>query len=348
LSRFDSAARPLKSSAKTTRADAIPFDVFICYKRVSGEDFAEHLKAGLEELGVRTFLDTKDIPEKFKGTEKWTDARDKAVVESKTFLLILTPGFELSPEIKKELSLARKYANKEFVYFRHRDLTPSIKIILENEELDLRKQQQISFDTKNDLLRKAYRVLIEGNKAPGTISNASEKTTDKKILDAISNLAAFYDTVLGARKVQKVYPKLFTAAEMNSPGKADKICRVLENYLGNKVQFKQALQTIINLHRDYSLNNIIALRDIVTDLGFIVGNNLSLSEKGKLLKQNSTKEIVKKYNAAIIDTNTNDPLPFKACPKCGSTKLKRGSIHIGDDYFFTIECTECGWSEGSE
>lgn len=144
----------------------VHFDVFICYRRDSGEDFAEHLKMGLERFHMHTFLDTKDIPQKFKGTEEWTKIRNNAVVNSRFFLLIVTPGFDSSPEIKKELSLARKQAGKEFVYFRHKDLRPNLQIVLDNEELDLGKQQQIPFDTKQDLLRKAHNVLIDHQKPP--------------------------------------------------------------------------------------------------------------------------------------------------------------------------------------
>jgi hypothetical protein len=150
----------------------MPFDVFICYKRNSGEDLAEHLKAGLEEWGIHAFLDTKDINEKFKGTEDWTKTRDRAVIESKRFLLVITAGFELSPEIKKELSLAREYANKEFVYFRHKDLKPNLKIILNNGELDLGKQQQTPFETKQELLRKAHSILMESQKVYHTLDTA--------------------------------------------------------------------------------------------------------------------------------------------------------------------------------
>lgn len=243
--------------------------------------------------------------------------------------------------------MARKHGDKDFVYFRHESLKPNLKVVLENEELNLGKQQQISFSTKNDLVRMAHSVLVEGQDV-STLRNEQEEIGDKKVISAISNFATFYDTVFGARRVQKVYPKLFTVEEMISPGKADKICRILETYMGNNAQFKQALQTIINLHREYSLKNIDALRDIVTDFGFIVGDDLSLSDKEKLSARNSIKEIVKKYRDAVLDTDTDDPLPFKACPQCGSTKLKRSSMLIGDDYFFTIECTECSWSEGSE
>jgi len=262
----------------------VSFDVFICYKRLSAQDFAETLKKSLEEFGVRAFLDIKDIPERFKGTEEWTKARDKAVIESKIFVLIITAGFNLSPEIKKELSLARKYADKEFVYFRHKSLKPNLKIVIDSEELDIGKQNQVSFSTENDLVRKAHSILIEGADI-STVSNEPDKAPDKKVLDAISNFAAFYGTVPGIKKVQKLYPKLFTAEEMNSPGKVDKICRVLETYIGNKAQFKQALQTIVNLHRGYSLKNIGALRDIMTDLGFIIGDDLSLFDAEKQVKR---------------------------------------------------------------
>jgi len=258
--------------------------VFICYKRLSAQDFAETLKKSLEESGVHAFLDTKDIPNKFRGTEEWTKARDKAVIESKTFVFIITAGFDLSPEIKKELSLARKYANKEFVYFRHESLPPNLKIVLDTEELDLGKQNQVSFITTNDLVRKAYNILIDGQDV-STLSNEFRKTHNKKIIAAISNFVAFYGTEFGSKKVWKVYPKLFKREETKSIGKADQIWRVLETYVGNKAQFKQALQRIINLHKEYSLKNISALREIITDLGFIVGDDLSLGGAEKPIKR---------------------------------------------------------------
>lgn len=59
------------------------FDAFICYKRDTAEDFATHLKKGLEGNGIHAFLDITDIPKKFRGIAEWTDARDAAVVESK-------------------------------------------------------------------------------------------------------------------------------------------------------------------------------------------------------------------------------------------------------------------------
>ena len=85
-----------------------PFVIFLCHKKSSGKDFADHLKAGLEELGYHSFLDSKDIPKMTDGVEEWVEIRDQALKESKYFILIITPGFDLSPEVIKELKMAKR------------------------------------------------------------------------------------------------------------------------------------------------------------------------------------------------------------------------------------------------
>ena len=78
-------AKPLVVSAGTQTISK-PFDVFLCYKKSTGKDFADHLKAGLEELGLHTFLDSKDIPQAVEGEEGWAKIRDQALLESKYFV----------------------------------------------------------------------------------------------------------------------------------------------------------------------------------------------------------------------------------------------------------------------
>lgn len=136
------------------------WDFFICYRQATAEDFAKALKTFLEECGKRCFLDTEDIPAKFRGTEKWMDAIDQAVIECKIFVLIMTAGFDASQQVKREVTLARRIPNKLFAYFRHEDLEPDLKLILERETLDLGQQQQHGFSTENDLARKAYKILV--------------------------------------------------------------------------------------------------------------------------------------------------------------------------------------------
>ena len=146
---------------KLSAQDSIPFEVFLCYKKSSGKDYADHLKTGLEELGLHTFEDCKDIPQTVETEESWTKVRDKALQESKYFVLIMTPGFNLSSEVITEISMARKQPNKIFVFFRHRSMARNIVVNLGNESLDIGKLEQVSFETKEELLRLASNILLK-------------------------------------------------------------------------------------------------------------------------------------------------------------------------------------------
>ena len=138
-----------------------PFVVFLCYKKSSGKDYADHLKVGLDELGLHTFQDSKDIPQTVDTEEGWACSRDKALEESKYFVLIMTPGFNLSREVVNEIAMARKQTNKTFVYFRHRSMGRNIVVNLGSEVLDIGKLEQVSFETKEELLRLAHSILLK-------------------------------------------------------------------------------------------------------------------------------------------------------------------------------------------
>jgi hypothetical protein len=138
-----------------------PYDIFLCHKKSSGKDFADHLKVGLEELGYHTFLDSKDIPKVVDGMEEWIGIRDRALAESKVFILLITPGFDLSSEVLKEIKLAREVGGKRFLYFRHRDLSRKIVLNLDGEKVDLGRQEQVSFESKEELLRLASGILLQ-------------------------------------------------------------------------------------------------------------------------------------------------------------------------------------------
>lgn len=138
---------------------AKPFDVFLCYKKSSGKDYADHLKSGLEEVGLHAFEDCKDIPLTVNTEEGWAKIRDQALTESRYFVLIMTPGFELSSEVIKEISIARKQANKTFVFFRHRSMGRKIVVNLGDEVFDISQLEQVSFESKEELLRYAINIL---------------------------------------------------------------------------------------------------------------------------------------------------------------------------------------------
>ena len=187
-----------------------PYDVFLCHKKSSGKDFADHLKAGLEELGYHSFLDSKDIPKMTDGVEEWVAIRDQALKECKCFILLITPGFELSPEVVKELKMAREFGNKRFLYFRHRDLGRKIVVDLGNEKLDLGRQEQVSFESKEELLRLAHGILLKEGYVPVVTSKEKPLTPQSSPMSPIpvpnrepKNLAADTKTTLNCDMCSK-------------------------------------------------------------------------------------------------------------------------------------------------
>jgi hypothetical protein len=146
-------------SQGVTEFSGKPLEVFLCYKKSSGKDYADHLKSGLEEVGLHTFEDCKDIPLTVTTEEGWAKIRDQALAESKYFVLIMTHGFDLSSEVVKEIKMARKQANKTFVFFRHRSMGRKIVVNLGDEVFDISGLEQVSFESKEELLRLAINIL---------------------------------------------------------------------------------------------------------------------------------------------------------------------------------------------
>lgn len=73
-------------------------------------------------------------------------------------MLIATSGIETSKELKQEIQIAREN-NKTFLVHRHYTIDPQITIVLEREKMNLADFQQVSFDSKEDLLRKVLTAL---------------------------------------------------------------------------------------------------------------------------------------------------------------------------------------------
>jgi hypothetical protein len=112
------------------------FEVFICYKTLSGDYYAEKLREALKEKNIKAFVAHKDNPVKTKFSEEWKEFRNKAILDCQTFVLLVTWLFEDSPEIIEEIELARQYG-KEVMIFRWKERPLDIVINLGNEHLDL-------------------------------------------------------------------------------------------------------------------------------------------------------------------------------------------------------------------
>lgn len=143
--------------------EVIPrYDVFIAHYRRSAEDFAEHLKSGLDDIEIPSFLDKRNIPSTvIEFSEEWRRIRDDALRSSKIFLLIITRGFETSDELKQEFILANK-ENIQKLFFKDQALSyDNLKIRLEGQIIDLSNYQLHEFKTKEELLRKVGYILDE-------------------------------------------------------------------------------------------------------------------------------------------------------------------------------------------
>jgi hypothetical protein len=74
----------------------------------------------------------------------------------------MTHGFDLSSEVVKEIAMARKQTNKTSIFFRHRSMGRKIVINLGDEVFDIGKLEQVSFESKEELLRLAIDILKSG------------------------------------------------------------------------------------------------------------------------------------------------------------------------------------------
>lgn len=157
------------------------YEVFICYKQKTAKDYAFHLWEGLKELQITAFLDIKDIPKTFKeGTDKWRSCRDEAIIDCRIFLMIVTRGFESSPEIKEEITLAIK-EKKELMCLRRRILSPDIPIdLLMKRHIDLEEYQQIPFDTPEELLRSVLGNLFEPKQKMERLPSIKQPLAEEK------------------------------------------------------------------------------------------------------------------------------------------------------------------------
>lgn len=67
--------------------------------------------------------------------------------------------------------------------------------------------------------------------------------------------------------------------------------------------------------------------------------------------QNYIRAVVEKAQELTIDwDDASDPLPYKACPTCGGSRLERSSAtdYARDELYFFIKCADCDWGDWSQ
>lgn len=136
------------------------YEVFICYRQDTGDDFASRLWNGLKDRDISAFLDVEDIPKRYKGTDKWREFRNQAICDCNVFLMIVTDGFEKSDEIRKEIVLANA-EERDFMCMIEKGLPPNVQTTLLHQNVELRDLQQIPFSTPGELLRSVLKNYNE-------------------------------------------------------------------------------------------------------------------------------------------------------------------------------------------
>lgn len=57
------------------------------------------------------------------------------------------------------------------------------------------------------------------------------------------------------------------------------------------------------------------------------------------------RAVILRRNELIIDSNSDDPLPYRYCPICASQDLHRSSNVTQREEIYYIRCGNCGWGE---
>lgn len=101
-----------------------------------------------------------------------------------------------------------------------------------------------------------------------------------------------------------------------------------------------------------------SLPELLFDIHYLSYKNGTEKDREKIVEavsgqkpsKNLIKAIVKKYNELIYDSNSENPLAFKACPLCGSDKLQHSSAtdYQHDETYYFIECRDCGWKDWTQ
>jgi hypothetical protein len=209
------------------------YEVFICYRQDTGDDFAFRLWSGLSVRGISTFLDSENIPKRFKGTETWWEFRNQAIRDCNVFLMIVTDGFEKSDEIRKEIALANA-EKKDFMCMMEKGLPPNVQTALLLQNVELRDLQQTPFSTPAELLRSVLKHYNEPKpepmeKIPSPITQPTAKEKAPFPLIHFKITQAIGNNPLVKRKLPKVGFNISNSGD--SPIRAKVKARV---FLGSK------------------------------------------------------------------------------------------------------------------
>ncbi len=54
--------------------------------------------------------------------------------------------------------------------------------------------------------------------------------------------------------------------------------------------------------------------------------------------------VILKRNELVLDSESDEPLPYRLCPECGSRDLRRNEWNARDEMHYLVSC-KCGWAD---
>ncbi|NJL96066.1 MAG: TIR domain-containing protein, partial [Anaerolineae bacterium] len=117
--------------------------VFLSYSRVD-LDFATALASDLEEVGIRVWMDKRDIAI----GERWSTAIQKALLESYAMVLVVSPESMASPNVEDE-----------FTYFLDHG-KPIVPVILRRTPLHFQLNRLQFIDFQEGVTDEAFKLLL--------------------------------------------------------------------------------------------------------------------------------------------------------------------------------------------
>lgn len=96
--------------------------------------------------------------------------------------------------------------------------------------------------------------------------------------------------------------------------------------------------TVLATYARLTLGSALTLANFLIEISVQQENFVQISQE---TMQRRISNLLKKYNRTFLDLDSDDPLPFRFCPKCGSKNLNRK----GAEPNLSVSCGDCKiWS----
>lgn len=145
---------------KTAISERKTYDFFISYYQATGLPYARHLRKHAEELNRKAFLDKEDIRADIReDSDEFRLQVDRAIANSKNFILVMTLGFKDRPEVKREWTVASKLGITRLLFKKDTLDNQDLLVQIDEDKIDFSSLPYTSFHSECDLLEEVENRL---------------------------------------------------------------------------------------------------------------------------------------------------------------------------------------------